>query len=107
MEKRPKIKTVLTTADKITEIFGLLTLIFMWFLSIYNYADLPEIIPVHYNGSGEADAFGNKIEILTLPMVASVIFIVLTTLNFFPHFSTIPAPSPKKISKNNTAQEHG
>ena len=40
---------------------------------------------MHYNLAGKADGFGNKNQILTLPIVSSVLFIGLTFLNRFPH----------------------
>lgn len=58
MEKRPKIIIVQTTSDKIFEIVGWFLLFSIWFLTVINYSNLPETIPIHYNGQGKVDRFG-------------------------------------------------
>ena len=83
--QRPKLKLNLTTSDKIIELLGWLALIGIWMLTLFNYSSLPDIIPTHYNGAGEADGFGNKLNILTLPVIASILFIGMTILNKYPH----------------------
>jgi uncharacterized membrane protein len=90
MEKRPKIKLALTTVDKIFEIVGWGFILVIWVLTITNYSNLPEIIPTHYNGAGQADGFGEKATILTLPLIATILFIGLTVLNKFPHVFNYP-----------------
>ncbi len=85
MQKRPKININLTKTDKIIEIIGLVSVGVIWFLTLFNYNDLPATIPTHFNGSGEADGFGNKIEILTSPVISTVIYISLTILSRYPH----------------------
>ena len=85
MGKRPKIKLTLTTTDKIIEVIGWLSVIAIWILTLSHYNALPEIIPTHYNAMGKADGFGEKEHILTLPLVATVLFIGLTILNKYPH----------------------
>ena len=52
--------------------------------------ELPEIIPTHYNATGKADGFGNKSNILVLPIISTVLFIGLTTLNKYPHIFNYP-----------------
>jgi len=90
MNERPKIKLELTTSDKILEILGWTSILGIWILTITNYANLPDTIPVHYNGAGQADSFGGKSNILTLSLIATVLFIGLTTLNKFPHVFNYP-----------------
>ena len=85
MEVRPKIKLKLSTADKIIESLGYLSIIALWSLTIMSYKNLPEIIPTHFNESGQADEFGDKRTILTLPAVATILFAGMTILNKFPH----------------------
>jgi uncharacterized membrane protein len=85
MAERPKIKLALTTADKIFEFAGWLLIFVSWLLSITHYTDLPNTIPIHFNAAGQADGFGGKGTIFTLPLVATILFIGLTVLNQFPH----------------------
>jgi uncharacterized membrane protein len=102
MEERPKIKLELTTADKTFEIIGWLLVISVWGLTITNYANLPETIPTHYNGAGQADEFGGKATILTLPLIATVLFVGLTILNKFPHIFNYPT----NITQDNALRQY-
>ena len=90
MNERPKIKLKLTTTDKIFEILGWTSILAIWVLTITNYTNLPDTIPIHYNGAGQADGFGGKGNILTLPLIATILFIGLTILNKFPHVFNYP-----------------
>ncbi|HSD13829.1 MAG TPA: DUF1648 domain-containing protein [Flavobacterium sp.] len=102
MEQRPKISIKLQTADKIIELSALVFFLFIWFVVLSEYSQLPEIIPTHFNGSGKADAFGDKTTILALPIVASVIVLVLTVLNFYPHVFNYPV----EITKENAEKQY-
>ncbi|MBS1765702.1 MAG: DUF1648 domain-containing protein [Bacteroidetes bacterium] len=90
MNERPKIKLELTTIDKTFEILGWTSIIAIWVLIVVNYTNLPDTIPIHYNGAGQADGFGGKGNILTLPLIATVLFVGLTILNKFPHVFNYP-----------------
>lgn len=90
MNERPKIKLELTTFDKTLEILGWICIFAIWVLTFTNYTNLPDTIPIHYNGAGQADGFGGKGNILTLPLIATVLFIGLTILNKFPHVFNYP-----------------
>ena len=85
MEDRPKMKLEFTTTDKVLEIIGFFSLVAIWGLTIVSYNKLPDIIPMHYNGAGEVDRYGEKSNILALPLIATILFAGLTILNKFPH----------------------
>jgi uncharacterized membrane protein len=102
MNARPKIKLVLTKTDKTFEILGWVSIVAIWLLTIINYANLPHTIPIHYNVAGQADGFGGKSNILTLPLIATVLFIGLTILNKFPHHFNYPT----KITADNASREY-
>lgn len=102
MEERPKIKLELTTPDKIFEIVGWVLIIVVWGLTITNYSNLPETIPIHYNGAGQADGFGGKATILILPLIATILFIALTVLNKFPHVFNYPT----SITQDNAFRQY-
>lgn len=90
MENRPILKIALTSADKLVETLGWVAVLAIWILTITNYSNLPHTIPIHFNASGEADGFGGKGMILTLPIVGSVLFIGMTILNKHPHLFNYP-----------------
>jgi uncharacterized membrane protein len=91
MNKRPRIELELTQTDKIVEILGWIMIFGIWILTLINYYDLPEIIPIHYDGARKADGFGNKANILTLPIVSTILFVGMTILNKYPHVFNYPS----------------
>ncbi|PKQ65956.1 DUF1648 domain-containing protein [Raineya orbicola] len=102
MSERPKLKLELTTFDKMLEILGWASILAIWGLTIINYSNLPDTIPIHYNGAGQADGFGGKKTILTLPLIATVLFIGMTILNKFPHIFNYPT----NITQDNALRQY-
>ena len=102
MNERPKIQLELTTTDKIFEILGWTSILAIWVLTITNYTNLPDTISIHYNGVGQADGFGDKGNILALPITATILFIGLTILNKFPHVFNYPT----NISADNALRQY-
>jgi len=92
MESRPGIKPVFSSFDKALELTGIVLLAILWGLSIYAYAKLPDIIPTHFNATGEADALGGKTTLLILSIVATVLYAGLTALGGFPHIFNYVRP---------------
>lgn len=102
MNERTKIKLELTTFDKTLEILGWTSILAIWVWTITNYTNLPDTIPIHYNGVGHADGFGGKDNFLTLPLIATVLFIGLTILNKFPHVFNYPT----NITEDNALRQY-
>lgn len=96
MNERSKIKIELSIIDKVFELLGLLALIAIWVLLLMNYSNLPDTIPTHFNGFGEIDAFGTKRNILVLPILATVFYIVLTLVNKVPYLLNYPVTINKE-----------
>ena len=84
INKKPKIKIILTKNDKILEVIALLLLITLWIYVIYNYNSLPEIINTHFNAQGKPDGSGEKQYIFGLPGVATFLYILTTITNKYP-----------------------
>ena len=78
MNKRPKIELELSPSDKILEIIGWILVLGIWMLTLANYFKLPETIPIHFNGAGEADGFGNKATILAYSDASDPLLPILT-----------------------------
>ena len=102
MNKRPRIKLQLNQTDKILEIDGWISVVGIWALPLINYFDLPEIIPIHFNGAGKANGFGNKTHIFVLPIISTLLFIGLTILNKHPHIFNYPS----QITKENAVHQY-
>lgn len=85
MKTQPKIVIKLSKLDYLIEILGCVALVCLWAFVLLNYNKLPEIIPVHFNENGIGDKFGNKNNILALPIVATLLFVFLTFLSKYPN----------------------
>jgi len=88
--ERPKIKLVLNLMDKITEVAAISVLVAFWMYTLVSYKTLPEIIPTHFVADGQADGFGLKWTILTLPLMGLLFYIGLTVLGRYPHKFNYP-----------------
>ena len=102
MNKRPRMKLQLNQTDKILEVLGWVSVVGIWALTLTNYSILPEIIPIHFNGAGKADGFGNKTHIFVLPIISSLLFIGFTILNKRPHIFNYPS----QITKENALRQY-
>jgi uncharacterized membrane protein len=91
MNDRPQINLSFSPFDKCVEVLGWLALLAIWIFSIYQYFSLPDEIPIHFSFSGEPDNFGSKGFILSLPVIASILFLGLTALNNYPHLFNYPS----------------
>ncbi len=85
METQPKINVSLSPLDKILESTGKLLIIIIWGLTLFVFLKLPTVIPTHFNASGQPDDYGNKLTILILPIIATLVYLGLTKLNQHPH----------------------
>lgn len=90
MKKRPVIKLQLTKFDLTLEVVSWFSILFIWGMTFAYYNNLPEIIPVHYNIWGEANRFGNKLNIFILPFISTILFTGMTILNKYPHIFNYP-----------------
>jgi uncharacterized membrane protein len=85
MESRPRIKLTLSPLDNKLELTSKIFLIVLWSLTLYTFLKMPTIIPTHFNASGQVDEYGNKLTLLILPILGTIIYFGLTQLNKYPH----------------------
>lgn len=85
MEKRPRLKLTLSSTDKSVVLINIVLLGLMWLVTIFVFTKLPDTIPVHFNFSGKPDDYGNKLTILILPLIATIIYFGFTQLIKHPH----------------------
>lgn len=69
--------------NKFLKVSSLILLSILWIYSIYCYVIFPNTIPVHFNFTGEVDRYGDKIILLILPIISSIIFYILGFANNF------------------------
>lgn len=99
---KAQIKLKSKPADKWLEALSWGSLVILWLLTFWKYADLPEIIPTHFNAGGEPDAYGSKSTIFTLPIIASLLFLLLSVIVKFPQKFNYPV----KITPENAAGQY-
>ena len=84
-KERPIIEIQLTEADKRVERACIALLIILWAGVTYGYSTLPDKIPTHYNINNIPDAFDSKVYIFAIPGIATLLYILLSVVNRFPH----------------------
>lgn len=102
MKSRSKIKINLKFYDKLIEGICLISLLIIWFIVIFEYRYLPEIIPIHFDISGQADRFGDKANIFVLPLITTILCLSISIANQYPHIFH----SPKVIVKENVLEHY-
>ncbi|MBC7417443.1 MAG: DUF1648 domain-containing protein [Pedobacter sp.] len=65
----------------IVRISGWIVLVISWIQTIFNYINMPDIVPIHFNGSGVADDYGSKSTIFILALVGTGIFFAIFLLS--------------------------
>ena len=99
---RPVLSPEMGPIDRLLEAMALSGLMFFLGYAIYSFPHLPETIPTHFNGSGQADESGGKAEFLILPGVAVFVYILLTLINLIPHRFNFTV----KITKENAMRQY-
>ena len=88
---RPILKLPKTKYEKIWDYIGgglfVLSILYIFVM----WGKLPEEIPGHFNGAGEVDRWGSKIELLILPFIGLFLWILLGLLEKAPHMHNYPA----------------
>jgi uncharacterized membrane protein len=90
-EIRPILKLKLTKTDYFLEAVALSGLLSIWTLAAISFHSLPEIIPAHFNSTGNVDEWAAKTSVFILPAICIVLFVGLTFLNKFPHVFNYPS----------------
>lgn len=70
--------------DAFKNILSILILASLFCYLLLNWANFPEQIPAHYNAAGVIDRWGSKGELLTLPVVALALYLLITVIERFP-----------------------
>lgn len=85
MEERPVIDIEMSGIYNFIENAATIVSLITFAAAFYYYFDLPEIVPIHFNLSGEADGYGEKIYIFLSPLLAIIFNFSLRLLNKYPH----------------------
>lgn len=102
VEERPIYQPKMFFIDLLGRNFSRLLLLFLWISVFYMYNRLPEIIPTHFNMSGEVDDYGNKLTLFLIPILGSVLFVVMSILLKHPEKFNYPV----KITLANAQKQY-
>jgi hypothetical protein len=87
---KPKIKLQPSMADRALDIVGWVALAYTWFYLYSHFNDLPDQVPIHFNGAGEADEYGARTTLIFTPLIATMLYAFMTFLNRNPHLFNLP-----------------
>jgi hypothetical protein len=88
---RPRVPLRFGGFDYALEATGAL-LLALFLIVAAGWRELPERVPIHFGFDGNADAWGNRSSSLLLPLIAVVLYGLLTVLSRFPHSFNYPVP---------------
>jgi uncharacterized membrane protein len=99
---RPVIKLRRTPLDWTLDIISLSFLIILIALPLLSYNNLPERIPVHFNGAGTPDGYGSRSSMWILPATGAFLWLLLTVVEAFPQIYNFPV----KITPENAVTQY-
>ncbi len=99
---RPKLTIETSGFDKTLEALAIAGIISLWVVVLLKYSTLPERIPTHFNIKNEVDGYGAKDTIFILPIIGSVVFLLLSVINRFPHYFNYPI----QITEENALRQY-
>ncbi|ANX14018.1 hypothetical protein ABE41_018555 [Fictibacillus arsenicus] len=84
-ENRPKLKIPRTFLENILDIVSIILFIAGAANLIMQWSSIPGTVPIHFNGAGEPDGWGSKVNLWILLVIGSIMWVLLTVLEKFPH----------------------
>ncbi len=92
-------KTEYSKFQLFLEIIGAAILISFVIFLVKSWSSIPEMIPGHYNAAGVVDRWGNKNEILMLPIIGAILYLGLTMITFFPQIWNVPVAQTQESNE--------
>lgn len=91
-----KIKLKYTKFQIALEIIAALIMIGMAAYLFLRWGDVPDKIPGHYNIAGEIDRWGDKSELIYLPVISFLLYLLITVVERFPSIWNVPVKTTDK-----------
>ncbi len=101
-KKTPKFLPETPVFDSKLEWVGIIALVISWGFSLYVYRVSSGDLPTHFDATGKVDAYGNKITVLVLPLISTLLFAGMSWLNHYPEKFNYPI----KITERNKEAEY-
>lgn len=100
--KRPKLDIQKESFDYWIEGLTLVVIILLIVLPAFYYNQLPDRIPIHFDGAGNPDGYGSKSMIWLLPGIGLVLYVILFQITKYPHTFNYLKP----ITEQNARQQY-
>ena len=100
---RPNLDLPDTSLDKKLRIASVIGIALMFGLVVFNYASLPDRIPIHFGFTGKPDGYGDKVWIWLIPVITVILFLFMDGVRKIPHTFNYPV----KITENNVKYQYG
>ncbi|MFD1021020.1 DUF1648 domain-containing protein [Thalassobacillus hwangdonensis] len=101
VEDKPKIDIPKTSLERFLDIISFIAMVGAVIYVSVMYTKLPEKVPMHFNGRGEVDRYGDKAELWILPAIMVVLWVGLTMLERYPHTFNY-----MNLTKDNVEQQY-
>lgn len=85
MKKQPAMKIPKSLFAKFLDWLTIFVFAAVVIYLITQFSSLPDRVPGHYDGEGNVDRWGSKMELWILPGVAVLLWISMTVLERYPH----------------------
>ncbi len=89
-ETRPVLEIPQSSIERAIEAIALIGVALIVALPIHFWQSLPDQVPKHFGLVGQADAWGAKVWVLTLPMLSVLLYVGLSLLSKYPHRFNYP-----------------
>jgi uncharacterized membrane protein len=84
-EVRPILKLPRSPLENWLEAIALAGLAYTMWIVAGNWSQLPARLPRHFNGAGQADAWGSRGDLLVPVVISILVHALLTAVSLFPH----------------------
>lgn len=86
-----------TKLQIVIEIVTILVLVGMYVFLFLTWDSLPDKIPGHYDAAGVVNRWGSKNELIALPVITTVLYLLLSAVLMFPILWSLPG----KVTEDN------
>ena len=88
--------------NRVANIICIITIAVMVILLVLNWNSLPDRVPTHFTFDGTPDGFGGKATLIREPIIAVVLFAIMTVAQHFPQIWNFPV----EITAQNMEREY-
>lgn len=90
------------TINRIANVICIIIIATMVVLLLLNWNTLPDKVPTHFTFDGTADGFGSKSALIREPVIATVLFALISVAQHFPQIWNFPV----QLTVENTEREY-